>query len=575
MNDSDPLYVVDGFIVDDIDYLNPNDIANIEIFKDAASSAVYGSRAANGVVSITTKSGEEGQMRVTVDGYVGISNPWKTIDVMGVEDYALMQDYINNSSIYSSDGRLYYTKQGDSYVFDNYKKYLIDTIRNNSPSNWWDAITRTGVKQQYNVSVSGGTDKTKYMVSAGLYDEKGFVETSGYRRLNTRINVNQKIAKWLTMNANLSYVNEDRDIVPEGSNSVLKKALYQNPMIYTYDARGYWSEDHPLAMLDRNHNKYKSDRFDMNLSLTADITLTGEWTPIGIDDKHQYIGTFDGGNHTISGLTVTGSDEYAGLFGYIGKDGGTVKNVVLENVQITSDYQYGYVGGVAGYSRGNIENCSVSGSVSSRCTAGGVVGQQFGGSITLCGSSATVKGTGEVGGVAGKTDNSATLTACYATGNVTFERASTINTFAGGVVGSNGTGSILTACYATGNVTGTGTGTGSCYVGGVTGDNASGTLTACYHATGTVSGPDGATGGVTGRNYTSLGAPVITACYWGDNGQEQGIGYNQAGTIGGTEQVTDGNWQNAANAMNAALNAESWRYTFEPGNSLPLLVQNP
>ena len=314
---------------------------------------------------------------------------------------------------------------------------------------------------------------------------------------------------------------------------------------------------------------------DINITLTADITLTGEWTPIGIDDKHQYIGTFDGGNHTISGLTVTGSDEYAGLFGYIGKDGGTVKNVVLENVQITSDYQYGYVGGVAGYSRGNIENCSVSGSVSSRCTAGGVVGQQFGGSITLCGSSATVKGTGEVGGVAGKTDNSATLTACYATGNVTFERASTINTFAGGVVGFNGTGSILTACYATGNVTGTGTGTGSCYVGGVTGDNASGTLTACYHATGTVSGPDGATGGVTGRNYTSLGAPVITACYWGDNGQEQGIGYNQAGTIGGTEQVTDGNWQNAANAMNAALNAESWRYTFEPGNSLPLLVQNP
>lgn len=310
---------------------------------------------------------------------------------------------------------------------------------------------------------------------------------------------------------------------------------------------------------------------DINITLTADITLTGEWTPIGIDDKHQYIGTFDGGNHTISGLTVTGSDEYAGLFGYIGKDGGTVKNVVLENVQITSDYQYGYVGGVAGYSRGNIENCSVSGSVSSRCTAGGVVGQQFGGSITLCGSSATVKGTGEVGGVAGKTDNSATLTACYATGNVTFERASTINTFAGGVVGFNGTGSILTACYATGNVTGTGTGTGSCYVGGVTGDNASGTLTACYHATGTVSGPDGATGGVTGRNYTSLGAPVITACYWGDNGQEQGIGYNQAGT-GETTQV-DGptTWQTAVDAMNTALNSESWKYVLN--GALPTLEE--
>ena len=257
----------------------------------------------------------------------------------------------------------------------------------------------------------------------------------------------------------------------------------------------------------------------INITLTENINLTDmDWTPIGIDYNHQYTGTFNGGGHTITGLTVTGSDQYAGLFGYIGKDGGTVKNVVLENVQITSDYQYGYVGGVAG-----------------------------------------------------KTDNSATLTACYATGNVTFERASTINTFAGGVVGSNGTGSILTACYATGNVTGTGTGTGSCYVGGVTGDNASGTLTACYHATGTVSGPDGATGGVTGRNYTSLGAPVITACYWGDNGQEQGIGYNQAGTIGGTEQVTDGNWQNAVTQMNAALSGKGWQYELKDGTSLPAL----
>ena len=337
---------------------------------------------------------------------------------------------------------------------------------------------------------------------------------------------------------------------------------------YTEVSEGNYTVDNEKGL--KNLAKLVNNgAIDINITLTADITLTGEWTPIGIDDKHQYIGTFDGGNHTISGLTVTGSDEYAGLFGYIGKDGGTVKNVVLENVQITSDYQYGYVGGVAGYSRGNIENCSVSGSVSSRCTAGGVVGQQFGGSITLCGSSATVKGTGEVGGVAGKTDNSATLTACYATGNVTFERASTINTFAGGVVGFNGTGSILTACYATGNVTGTGTGTGSCYVGGVTGDNASGTLTACYHATGTVSGPDGATGGVTGRNYTSLGAPVITACYWGDNGQEQGIGYNQAGTTGGTEQVTDGLWQNALAHMNAALNGSGWQY--ELTGELPTL----
>ena len=308
---------------------------------------------------------------------------------------------------------------------------------------------------------------------------------------------------------------------------------------------------------------------DINITLDKNIDLTGkEWTPIGTE-SHQYTGTFDGGGHTISGLTVTGSDQWAGLFGYIDKDG-TVKNVVLKDVQIESDNQYGRVGGVAGNSDGNIENCSVSGSVSSRCTAGGVVGQQFGGSITLCGSSATVKGTGEVGGVAGKTDNSATLTACYATGNVTFERASTINTFAGGVVGFNGTGSILTACYATGSVTGTGTGTGSIYVGGVTGDNFASTLTACYHAKGTVSGPDGATGGVTGRNFkdSMLDGGIITACYW-QNNQAQGIGFNQAGT-GETTKVED-DWTEAMNAMNAALQSAGSEWRYELTGALPTL----
>ena len=315
----------------------------------------------------------------------------------------------------------------------------------------------------------------------------------------------------------------------------------------------------------------------LNITLTADINLTGTtWTPIGIDYNHRYAGTFDGNGKTITGLTVTGSNEYAGLFGRIGSDG-TVKNVVLKDVQIESDNQYGRVGGVAGNSDGNIENCSVSGSVSSRCTAGGVVGQQFGGSITLCGSSATVKGTAEVGGVAGKTDNSATLTACYATGNVTFERASTINTFAGGVVGVNGIGSILTACYATGNVTGTGTGTGSIYVGGVTGNNASGTLTACYHATGTVSGPTGTTGGVAGRNFkgSMFGGGIITACFWGDNGQTQGIGEDQVGT-GETTKVdgTDVTWRSAMTSMNEALQSagSAWSYTIGE-DFLPTLEQ--
>ena len=325
-------------------------------------------------------------------------------------------------------------------------------------------------------------------------------------------------------------------------------------------------------------DEVNSGNTDINIILDKDIDLTNtKWTPIGTDHSNSYTGTFDGGNHTISGLTVTGSDEYAGLFGCI-DDGGTVKNVVLENVQIASDDQYAYVGGVAGYSRGNIENCSVSGSVSgnsnsngtSNCV-GGVVGQQYGGTITECSSSAIVDGTNAVGGVAGQTAN-ATLTACYATGDVTAERDPKNNTYAGGVVGYNGA-STLIACYATGNVTGTGTGTGSIYVGGVTGDNASSTLTACYHAAETVSGRDGATtGGVTGRNYdANVGIPSITACYW-QNNQAQGIGNNQAGTTDGTTKVAD-DWMDAMNAMNAALQSVDSEWRYELTGKLPTLTK--
>ena len=272
VNDADPLYVVDGFIVDRIDHLSPNDIANVEILKDAASSAVYGARSANGVVLITTKSGEKGGMKISFDSFVGVSAPWKKISVMDVEQYALMQDYINGLSNYSVEGQLYYSKNSSGELYyDKYKYFLVDTIRNNSPANWWDAVTQTGFRQQYNLSVSGGSDKHKYMVSGSFYDENGIVKTSGYRRFNTRINMNSKLTSWLSMNANILYTNENRQIVPEGKSSILKQALFQNPMIYTYDSKGYFSENHPIAVLERNHNKMSRHRIDMNLSLTAQI----------------------------------------------------------------------------------------------------------------------------------------------------------------------------------------------------------------------------------------------------------------------------------------------------------------
>ena len=276
---------------------------------------------------------------------------------------------------------------------------------------------------------------------------------------------------------------------------------------------------------------------DINITLTADIDLTGkDWTPIGTDYDNSYKGTFDGGGHTITGLTFTTNDEFAGLFGWLNR-AGTVKNVVMEGVQITSNQIYGgSIGGVVGYSWGTIENCSVSGSVSGTVYVGGVVGVQIGGSITGCSSSATVKGTVDVGGVAGQTNSSATLTACYATGNVTIEIAPKKNIAGGGLVGMNA-GSSLLACYATGNVTSTGSSTGYVHI-----------------------------GGFLGNNY----ANVMTACYWKNN-HEQGIGYNKKSTEATKVDGTGVTWKKAVDAMNTALQNAGSKWRYELNGALPTL----
>ena len=275
---------------------------------------------------------------------------------------------------------------------------------------------------------------------------------------------------------------------------------------------------------------------DINITLDTDIDLTGkDWTPIGTDYDNSYKGTFDGGGHTITGLTFTTNDEFAGLFGWLNR-AGTVKNVVMEGVQITSNQIYGgSIGGVVGYGWGTIENCSVSGSVSGTVYVGGVVGVQIGGSITGCSSSATVKGTVDVGGVAGQTNSSATLTACYATGNVTIEINPEKNIAGGSLVGMNA-GSSLLACYATGNVTSTGSSTGYMHI-----------------------------GGFLGNNYTT-----VTACYWKNN-HEQDIGYNTKTTKATKVDGTDVTWQKAVDAMNTALQTAGSEWRYELKGALPTL----
>ena len=315
---------------------------------------------------------------------------------------------------------------------------------------------------------------------------------------------------------------------------------------YTYTvslaaARGYIIEDdgsYTVTSADGLMNVAElvnGGKTDINITLGKNIDLTGKgWTPIGTSFDNSYTGTFDGGGHTITGLTITTKDQFVGLFGYLNR-AGMVKNVVMEGIQITSNHMFGCTGGVVGYSWGTIENCSVSGSVSGTNCVGGVVGSQKAGSIIGCSSSAIVKGTRYVGGVAG--EKWGTMTACYATGNVTLEINSPQDLSGGGVVGLNG-GSTVLACYATGNVNSKGSNTGNVHIGGLFGDN-----------------------------YT-----VVTACYWKNN-QEQGFDRNQHSTAPEATKVDDSvvTWQKAVDVMNTALQNAGSKWRYELKGALPTL----
>ena len=286
--------------------------------------------------------------------------------------------------------------------------------------------------------------------------------------------------------------------------------------VYTADGLLAWNE---AAQKDMTLNCTLAD----NITLPAVAEDESNWTPIGTESR-PYTGNFDGGNHTITGLTVNQTRNYVGLIGCIGSDG-TVKNVKLENVNITGDGYF--VGGVAGTNYGTIENCSVDGTLTNnRHYLGGVVGDNYG-SIIGCSSSGTITGTSpDVGGIGGQSVGG-TIMACYSVANIKGWSSS------GGVLGQTNRETVVIACY---------------------------------HAKGNVTGEQSRMiGGVIGWNYGK-----VTACYW-ENNQGQGIGDNQGSTTIETTKVTDGNWTNAVTQMNAALQSAGSEWRYELTGALPTL----
>lgn len=272
MNGSnDPLYVVDGVLVDNIKFLSPNDIESMQILKDASSASIYGSRAANGVILITTKGGVAGNTKITLTTQFGFNEVANKVQPLNAAQYKELQDEIG--SVYIPDG-------------------LLDQ------TDWFNETYGTGTTQNYQASVSNGNDKMKYFLSAGYLDEKGVLNIAYYKRFNFRANIDNQIRKWLTVGANISYsdyTSNGGGSMGLGANrggvilSAINTPTYApiwnptNPNQYYNSFYGVSNLTNPLENMERSkNNKDKENRLlasgNLLLTFLPDLKLKSTFT---------------------------------------------------------------------------------------------------------------------------------------------------------------------------------------------------------------------------------------------------------------------------------------------------------
>jgi TonB-dependent starch-binding outer membrane protein SusC len=250
---NDPLYVIDGVQTTDTRGLNTNDIESIQILKDAASTAIYGARAAGGVVIITTKRGRANRSIVSFNTYVGFSRIVNNVDVLNTQQYReLMEEVLGPGTV-------------DPNI--------------NTNTNWTDEVFKTGANQNYQASVSGGSDKAQYYLSMGYLKDKGVVEPARFDRYSVRLNLDNKVNSWLKVTANLNYLRSafrnTIDNLSSGRGGVILSALNTPPFLKVYkdDGSGQFdpnpfqpSWENPIAYQSRDERS-KDNRFLGNLGV--------------------------------------------------------------------------------------------------------------------------------------------------------------------------------------------------------------------------------------------------------------------------------------------------------------------
>lgn len=284
--DSSPLYIVDGFEVNGIDYLANSDIESIEVLKDASASAIYGARAANGVVLVTTKSGKEGKPVITYNGSASYRNISKTLDMLSTYEFVELQTELNPTKY----GTAYYQEGEDSNGIP-YRHQSLDDYLTDKGINWQDEAFKSTWSQNHDISINGGNKETKYAASFSHFDEKGIFTNSGYKKNAGKLRINQKINKFITLDATINYANTVKDGIgtsgsggtlnilsnilrarPTGGNSTTNEELLNSvfdPLEISENAT--FSQINPIKQAEAVKDRRQSELWGANASVTVQL----------------------------------------------------------------------------------------------------------------------------------------------------------------------------------------------------------------------------------------------------------------------------------------------------------------
>lgn len=315
---NDPLILIDGFPVNNTEEqkfgyygrgsgnnilatINPNDIESIEVLKDASSSAIYGSRAGNGVIIITTKRGKKGDATVKYSGTATVQSMANPYEVLNAKDFMIQRNRYKREKFLFDNKIAPYGNNLETNVSSPYAPYYTDQEIANpvNDTNWFDAVTRTGFQTQHNVSVNGGTEQTQYMISGNFFKQEGVIKENDLTRFSGRINLDQKLSKYVKMGINVNYSNNESNEVAITSGqgetaTILNGAAQFNPLLPIRNEDGSFSQNsqatfiaNPVSLLDIT-NKLTKERLLANAYIEIEpIENLKLKANVGMDRNYQ------------------------------------------------------------------------------------------------------------------------------------------------------------------------------------------------------------------------------------------------------------------------------------------------